>query len=227
MKTLSQLLKQIQEEKQDPMITGRQKVDAKHLVPTRASSKGGSGGDGGSGGGGDGGGGGGGGSLEEDTIEEGNPLSRMTKQDEEGRHSIIMSAERHNLTPKENRARMNTLKNQWRERGYGFRKTEGKWDEGGGVGKENSLHVYAKSSSKEHSAELLKHAKELSKHHDQDAFIHRSPKGTGTAVYTGTEKKGEKVTYGKTAYNKDNPYGETQYKKSKPEGQRPKFTFKE
>jgi len=45
MKTLSQLLKQLNEEKEDPMITGRKKVDAKHLVPTRASSKGGSGGD--------------------------------------------------------------------------------------------------------------------------------------------------------------------------------------
>ena len=209
----------IKEQAEDPMLVFRKKMENKKLVPTRSGAKGG-GSTSGAGGGTDS-------ALEEEHLEEGNPLSRMTKLDAEGRHSIIMSAERHNLTPEENSARMAKLKKQWKDRGYGFRKTEGKWDEGGGVGRENSIHVYAKGTSKEDSAELLKHAKELSTHHDQDAFIHRSPSGKGTAVYTGTEKKGEKVSYGGTAYNARNPYGETQYKKSKPESKRPSFTFKE
>lgn len=47
--------KKIKEEKEDPAITFRKKVDAKRLVPTRSGSKGGNGGGSGDGGDGDGG----------------------------------------------------------------------------------------------------------------------------------------------------------------------------
>lgn len=211
-------------QEEDVMITHRKKVDARRLVPTRSGSKGDGGGpgdgggSGGASGGGSGGGGGGGGSL-----EEGNPLARVATLD---RHSVIMSAERKNLTPDENKSRMDTLRSEWRKRGYGFRNTRGKWDEGGGVGSENSVHVYAKGSSKDDAAELRKHARTLSKQFGQDAFIHRTPEGKGTAIYTGTARKGQKDDYGPTRYNVDNPYGETEFKTRKPEGKRPKITFK-
>jgi hypothetical protein len=165
--------------------------------------------------------------FEEEAIQEGNPLSRIARSD---RHSITMSAERKGLTSKENAARMKELRAAWRERGYGYRKVEGKWDEGGGVGRENSIHVTAKGNSKEDSAELLKHAKELGAKHDQDAVLHRGAGGRGTAIYTSNtasgRKKGEKDSYGPSRYNVDNPYGETQFKPRKPEKARPKLTFK-
>lgn len=164
---------------------------------------------------------------EETQIDEGNPLSRVATTD---RHSVTMSAERKGLTKDENRARMSELKKAWRERGYGFRNTEGKWNEGEGVGRENSIHVLAKGNSKEDAAELLRHAKELGAKHGQDAVLHRSPKGKGTAIYTSDtsygKKKGEKDSYGPSRYNVDNPYGETQFKPRKPEKARPKLTFK-
>jgi hypothetical protein len=158
-------------------------------------------------------------------LEEGNPLSRVRTSP---RHSILMSAERKGLSPEENKSRMTALKDEWRKRGYGFRKTEGKWDEGGGVGKENSIHVIAKDSNAKAGAELRKHARRLSKQFDQDAFIHRKPdaEGRGTAIYTGTERKGQKDDYGPSRYNVDNPYGETTFKTRKPEAARPKLTFK-
>lgn len=163
--------------------------------------------------------------FEEETIQEGNPLSRVRTSP---RHSILMSAERKGLSPEENKSRMAILKREWRKRGYGFRKTEGKWDEGGGVGKENSIHVFAKGSDAKAGAELRKHARKLSKQFDQDAFIHRKPgaEGRGTAIYTGTERKGQKDDYGPSRYNVDNPYGETTFKTRKPEAARPKLTFK-
>jgi hypothetical protein len=164
---------------------------------------------------------------EETQIDEGNPLSRIARSD---RHSVTMSAERKDLTPKENKSRMSELKKAWRERGYGFRKVEGKWDEGDGVGRENSIHVTAKGNSKKDAAELLRHAKELGAQHNQDAVLHRSPRGQGTAIYTSNtasgRKKGEKDSYGPSRYNVDNPYGETQFKPRKPEKARPKLTFK-
>lgn len=165
--------------------------------------------------------------FEEETIQEGNPLSRVATSD---RHSITMSAERKGLSPEENKARMTALKKDLRDRGYGYRKVEGKWDEGGGVGRENSLHIFAKGGSKEHAAELLRHTKELGAKYQQDAILHRSPKGKGTAIYTSDtsygRKKGEKDSYGPTRYNVDNPYGETQFKPRRPEKDRPKLTFK-
>ena len=167
------------------------------------------------------------GTFEEETIQEGNPLSRVATS---GRHSITMSAERKGLSPEENKARMTALKKDLRDRGYGYRKVEGKWDEGGGVGRENSLHIFAKGDSKEHAAELMKHTKELGAKYQQDAILHRSPKGKGTAIYTSDtsygRKKGEKDSYGPTRYNVDNPYGETQFKPRRPEKARPKLTFK-
>ena len=221
MKTFKDFVK---EEKEDPMLTFRKKVDAKRLVPSRSGSKGdgGGAGDGGSGGGGSGGSGGGSGGGG-GSLEEGNPLARLATLD---KHSVLMSAERKNLTPDENKSRMDTLRKEWRKRGYGFRNTRGKWDEGGGVGSENSLHVYAKGSSKKDAAELRKHARTLSKEFGQDAFIHRTPKGKGTAIWTGAARKGQKDEYGPTRYNVDNPYGETEFKIRKPEGMRPKIAFK-
>jgi len=121
---------------------------------------------------------------------------------------------------------MKELKKSFRERGYGFRNTQGKWDEGSGTQTEKSIHVYAKGPGNKHAGELVRHARELSKKYDQDAFLHRSAKGTGTASYTKPGSEGKKDRFGKTKFNTDNPYGETEYRASKPEGHRPKFTFK-
>ena len=126
---------------------------------------------------------------------------------------------------------MKELKGELRNRGFGFRKTKGKWDEGGGVGSENSLHVFARGTSDEHGKELLKHVHELSTKYDQDAYIHRTPDGKGTAIYTGTARKGEKDEYGPTRYGQGdlgaprNPYGETEYQLRRPEKKRRRITF--
>jgi hypothetical protein len=173
------------------------------------------------------------GTFEEESLQEGNPLSRIARTD---RASVLMSAERkkdkdgNTLTAKQNASRMANLKADWRERGYGFRKTEGKWDEGDGVDGENSIHVIAKGNSKDDAAELLRHTKELGSKHEQDSILYRSPGGKGTAIYTsdtkGGRKKGEKDAYGPSRYNVSNPYGETTFKTRKPEKSRPKLTFK-
>lgn len=161
------------------------------------------------------------------SLQEGNPLSRVATTD---KHSVTMSAARKNLTAKENKARMKALAKDLRERGFGFRKAEGKWNEGDGVAREPSLHVTAKGNSKEDAAHLLKHTRELAAKYGQDAILHRSPSGKGTAIYTSDtsygRKKGEKDSYGPTRYNVDNPYGETQFKPQRPEKDRPKMTFK-
>jgi hypothetical protein len=156
-------------------------------------------------------------------ITEGNPLSRMATFN---RDSALLSAERKGLTQKENKTRMDALRADLRGKGYGFRNTRGKWDEGGGVGSEASVHVYAKGPGKKGAAQLRKDTRELSKKFGQDAFIHRSSEGKGKAIYTGTEQKGQKVDYGPSRYNVDNPYGETEFKIRKPVEARPKMTFK-
>lgn len=169
------------------------------------------------------------GTMEEDTIQEGNPLGRVMQHDKQGRHSVFISPHRANLTKDENDARMKSLKKSLRAQGYGYRNTEGKWNEGDGVGREKSLHVYAKSSGKEGAAELTKDMKTHADTYGQDAILHRSPQGSGTAIYTNDtkdQKKGDKVGYGPTRYNVDNPYGETTFKTRKPEKARPKLTFK-
>lgn len=162
-------------------------------------------------------------------LQEGNPLARNIKNDTQDRHSVLISAERKGLSPKENSKRMKSLKTQFRTAGYGFRNTEGKWNEGEGVGRENSIQVYANAPGTKAGAALRHLTRKLSKQFGQDAFIHRKPDSTGTAIYTNDtsdgHKKGARVSYGDTHYNTDNPYGETQFKKRKPEGQRPKLTF--
>lgn len=163
-------------------------------------------------------------------LSEGNPLARMKSLDAKGYHSVIISGERKSHSKAENAASMDKLKAHFREGGYGFKKTEGKWNEGEGVSSENSIHVTAKKPGVKGAAELIHHAKKISKALSQDAFIHRDAEGNGRAIFThDTEdnKAGDKVSYGSTKYNTENPYGQTQYNPRKPNKLRSTFTFKE
>ena len=82
--------------------------------------------------------------LQERELEEGNPLSRVYSHEKEGRASAGITAWRSHLSDKENKQRMKSFDSDLRSKGYGFRKTEGKW-----LGKgEQSRYVTAKGTSK-------------------------------------------------------------------------------
>lgn len=184
---------------------------AKKVLARRSPSS--AGGD--AGGGGDGGGGGGG------SLEEGNPLSQDFRHRNKGIHKIIISASRKELGPKENKERMKSLYKDLSDSGATFKKTKGVWQNSAGeVEHEDSVTAHFKDDKD--GSRILKLGHELRQKHDQDAFIHRKPDGSGTAH----NRNGSTDLYGsRTASNVDNPYGETQFKPTKPAGKRPKITF--
>lgn len=168
-------------------------------------------------------------------LQEGNRLSRLEGLSGKGYHSVTISYARKDQTPQENEAAGVFLKNYLKTNGFGYKNTSGVWDEGEGPQSEPSMHVIAKKPGDEGADELLKHMTHAAKMVRQQAIIHRTPDGTGTAIYTTDTPDGEgnvtpagtRVEYGGTHYNVDNPYGETAYTRG-PKSERAvnKFTFK-
>lgn len=160
--------------------------------------------------------------LEESNLEEGNPLARVHKHEKEGRPSAGITGWRAGLTDKENKGRMKSFDKDLKDKGYGFRKTQGTWE----GGKEDSRYVTAKGKGNRHVKQFKRDMEKLSTKYDQDAVAIRDKKttnlvGTNNTGYPG---KGKVANVGKTAYNvKDAPF-QTEFKPSKPADKRPKFT---
>lgn len=158
-------------------------------------------------------------------ITEGNPLARTFTLKKKGLHSALVSPERKNRSDAENATATKHLETRARKAGYGFRKTEGEWDEGGGVGKEKSYQVVANKSGPRASTHFRRFIKKLGAELNQQAVIHNNPKGpkggTGKEIVTtdhtspsGEPRKvGQKTTFGSMHYNTPNPYGITRFKK--------------
>lgn len=168
--------------------------------------------------------------AEPSTLEEGNPLSRFHELQQRGHHTIVVSTDRQDASAEANKANREKLKDYLRTNKIGHRPVEGSWDEGGGVGKEQSFHIIASKPGEEGAAELRKHAEAITKMStpNQDAYLEADPKGTGAAKYTrdaGNRKKGDVDEFGPVRYNVNNKYGETRYYPRRKTG--PKFTYKE
>lgn len=159
--------------------------------------------------------------LKEIRLSEGNPLSQDLRHRKEGIHKIIISAARKELSPKENKTRMKELYSDLKKAGANFKKTKGVWKNAAGE-VENEDSVVAHLPNDKEGSKTLALGHRLRKKHNQDAFIHRTPDGSGIAH----NRDGSTDVYGKrTAANVDNPYGETQFNPTKPSGKRPKITF--
>jgi len=134
------------------------------------------------------------------TLQEGNPLSRLHGHIEAGRHFGVISAERSGLSSQENKKRMKELKEKLKTQGYGFKKTEGRWE----GGKENSLVVNAKGKGPEAGDQLKKDLEQHARHYDQDSYLHSDGKnhtlhGTNETGFPGNNKE---YKLGDLHYNK-------------------------
>lgn len=144
-------------------------------------------------------------------VAEGNPLARVKKNVDDDRHFVGMSAERSGLSPEDNKKRMKDLMKRVRGMGYGYRKTEGRWE----GGKEKSIVVNANKPGAEHGKKLKQDMKRLASDFDQDAVFYHSGKegkliGTNKTGYPG---KGKVEKVGKVRYNRADAPFQTAYKK--------------
>ncbi len=161
-------------------------------------------------------------------IAEGNSLARTFTLKKKGLHSATVSPERKNKSAEENKIAAKQLEAHTRKAGYGFRKAEGEWDEGDGMGKEKSYQIIANKAGPRASTNFRRFIKKLGAKLNQQAVIHNDPKkggsrsgGVGKEIVTtdhtspgGEAKKvGQKTTYGRMHYNTPNPYGITRFKK--------------
>lgn len=154
-------------------------------------------------------------------LEEGNPLSQDLKHRRKGIHKIIISAARKNLSNKKNEERTKTLYKRLKASGAIFKKTKGVWQNSAGE-IENEKSVMAHLPNDPTGEKILSLGHKLRRKYNQDAFIHRTPDGKGTAH----NRDGSTDVYGnRTASNVDNPYGETRFRPTKPADKQPKITF--
>jgi len=151
-------------------------------------------------------------------MVEGNPLARLHKHAQEGRHYAVISAHRPEgeATPEQNKIRHNELKDKLTSLGYAHKEVEGHYE----GDKEKSIMVHARGTGDEHGKQLLHHVKELGSHYNQDSIFHHDTKsaklhGTNTTGFVGKDKT---KPVGQTRYNKpDSPYQtETKPKSDKP-----------
>ena len=84
---------------------------------------------------------------------EGNPLARLHKHAQEGRHYAVLSAHRPEgeATPEQNKARHAELKKKLTAQGYAHKEVEGHYE----GSKEKSIMVHAKGTGDEHGKQLL------------------------------------------------------------------------
>ena len=139
-------------------------------------------------------------------LKEGNPLARMYKHEQEGRHHIAISAARPGQSKKQRKEAMNKLKKHFRDHGYGFRKAEGHYE----GEKEPSIVVHAKTPGNKSASELVRVARAAGERFDQDSVLHHTGKtarliGTNKTGYPGygkSEKVGTRLKYN----NKESPF---------------------
>lgn len=160
--------------------------------------------------------------LQESSLEEGNPLARVHKFEKEGRASAGITAWREGKSKEDNKSAMKSLDKDLRDKGYGFRKTEGKWEGKG----EESRYVTAKGKNKRHLKAFRRDMETLGKKYDQDSVVVRAKKksvlkGTNTTGYPGM---GRVDNVGKTHYNRPEAKAQTEFNPTKPVSQRPSFT---
>lgn len=132
-------------------------------------------------------------------TEAGNPLARMHKHQEEGRHFIAISAVRPGMSKKEIKSKTKELIQHFTSKGYGVRKAEGHYE----GQKEQSIVVHAKAPGREAGAELVAHARAAGEKFNQDSVLHHNGKtarliGTNETGFPGkgkSEKVGERLKY--------------------------------
>lgn len=156
-------------------------------------------------------------------MDEASPLRKLMKSDSQDYHHVIISGARMGKSEAENKSRNNSLRKDFAAAGFGHKPTKGVWqNDHGQVEHEHSGMYKAKKPGMEGAHELLAFAHSMRKKYDQDAFIHRTPDGKGTAH----NRDGSTAVYGhRTAMNTHNPYGETQFNPHRPEKARQKITF--
>jgi hypothetical protein len=145
-------------------------------------------------------------------LTEGNPLARVKKHLDTGRHFSAISAERSHLSPAENKRRHGELQKAVRKLGYGYRKSEGRWE----GGKERSLVVSAKKPGKRHGNKLKRDMIKLGKHFDQDSVMHHGKNANlhGTNK-TGMPGEGRTKRLKKTQFNPPPSEFQTQFRRGK------------
>lgn len=105
-------------------------------------------------------------------LMEGNPLTRMSKFEKEGRHFVAISSERPDMTKKRSVDKQKQLTDYFRTLGYGVRKAQGDYE---GF-KEPSMIIHAKDVGDEAGQELFKHAELAGRIFDQDSILHHDGK---------------------------------------------------
>jgi hypothetical protein len=157
-------------------------------------------------------------SFSEFLIVEGNPLARLHKHEQEGRHYSVLSAHRPEgeATAAQNKANHAELKKKLTAQGYAHKEVEGHWE---GT-KEKSILVHAKGAGDEHGKQLLHDVKEHGRHYNQDSVFHHNTK---TAKLHGTNEtgfpgKGRTEPLGVTKYNRPEEPSQTE---TKPKSDRP------
>jgi hypothetical protein len=145
-------------------------------------------------------------------LDEGNPLARLHKHAQEGRHYVVISAHRGSdeATPEQNKKRHEELKKKLSSQGYAHKEVEGHWE----GGKEKSIMVHAKDKGDDAGHKLLSDMKKHGEHYNQDAILHHDGK---KATLHGTNKTGfpghgKTENVGSMKYNKPDAPFQTEMK---------------
>lgn len=152
----------------------------------------------------------------ENQLNEGNPLARLHKAIESGRHFSVLSGQRAGLSKEENAQRHKALKSDINKAGFSHKEVEGHWE----GGKEKSIMVYAKDKGDKSGEELRHHTNSLGAKYDQDAVFHHNSeeghlRGTNTTGYPG---KGKSEVVGRMVTNRPSAPFQTE---TKPKSDRP------
>lgn len=105
-------------------------------------------------------------------LLEGNPLTRMSKFEEEGRHFVAISAFRAGMTKTRSADKQEQLMDYFRTLGYGVRKAQGDYE---GF-REPSMIIHAKDVGDEAGQQLFKHAELAGRIFDQDSVLYHDGK---------------------------------------------------
>lgn len=147
-------------------------------------------------------------------LMEGNPLTRMSKFEKEGRHFVAISSERPDMTKKRSVDKQKQLTDYFRTLGYGVRKAQGDYE---GF-KEPSMIVHAKDVGDEAGQELFKHAELAGRIFDQDSILHHDGKSAKLHFTNDTaeQKRGDVIEVGsKLKYNNPKSPFQTELKPGK------------
>jgi len=150
-------------------------------------------------------------------LTEGNPLARVHKMSQSGRHFVTMSTERPNQSAEERNKRNADLESKLKKQGYSYRKAAGHWE----GDKESSYQVYAKGEGSDHGKHLVRDMSAHARHYGQDAIMHHNP-NRSSARLIGTNKTGypgfkKRVSIGRVAYNKPEQPGQTELRQKNTE----------